>query len=130
IDRLKVSDAIRYLPPLDEKAMAKRFLQSHVFVNASAIENSPNSLGEAQILGVPALSTFVGGTPEFMGYGRAGALYRFEEYEMLAFYICRLFERNFIQSEIEEGLALAQERHDRDVNVKTLIDIYNAVLSI
>jgi glycosyltransferase involved in cell wall biosynthesis len=128
IDRLNLHNHIEYLDALDEKEMAERFTKSHVFVCPSSIENSPNSLGEAQILGVPCISSFVGGTPEFMGYGKAGGLYRFEEYEMLADAVCRVFERNFIHEEIEAGVKLARERHDPQKNTQTLLEIYKRII--
>ena len=37
------------------KKMKEKFLNSHVFLCPSSIENSPNALGEAMILGVQAL---------------------------------------------------------------------------
>ncbi len=127
IQKMKLDNNVFFLPALNEQEMRDRFLRSHVFVNASSIENSPNSLGEAQILGVPCVSSYVGGTPEFMGYGKAGALYRFEEYEMLADAVCRVFEKGYFQSEIDEGLHLANERHDPQINMNQLLNIYRCI---
>ena len=56
--------------------MCDRYLKSNLFVCCSAIENSPNSLGEAQLLGMPYVASFVGGVPEIAGMN-ADVLYRF-----------------------------------------------------
>lgn len=130
IKKMRLEQNVECLPELQELEMRDQFLRSHVFVNASSIENSPNSLGEAQLLGVPCISSYVGGTPEFMGHGKAGALYRFEEYEMLADAICRILKNNFIQSEIDEGLRLAKERHDPKTNIDQLLNIYDQINNI
>lgn len=63
--------------------MVKRYLLSNVFICPSTIENSPNSLCEAQLLGVPHIASYVGGTADLMK-GNEECLYRFEETEMLA----------------------------------------------
>ncbi|TYR36838.1 glycosyltransferase [Sphingobacterium phlebotomi] len=128
IGELNLKNNIVLLPSLNASEMAERFTRSHVFVNASAIENSPNSLGEAQLLGVPCISSFVGGSPEFMNYGKAGAVYRFEEYEMLAYAVCKLFKNSFFQEEIDEGLSLANERHDPATIVSALKNTYEKIL--
>lgn len=78
---------------LDEKSMCERFLKSNVFVCCSSIENSPNSLGEAQLLQMPYISSFVGGVPSIVN-NNFKYLYRFEEYEILSSKICEIFSNN------------------------------------
>ncbi len=130
IEKYNLEKHIICLPPLNEEQMANQFVNSHVFVNASAIENSPNSLGEAQLLGVPCISSFVGGTPEFMGHGKAGKLYRFEEYEMLADAICRIFDSKYVPEEVSVGRELASGRHDLEKNGDTLLEIYRNIIKL
>lgn len=43
----QLKDKVTMLGMLDEDGMKEQFLKSHVFVCPSAMENSPNSLGEA-----------------------------------------------------------------------------------
>ena len=53
VKKLGVEMHIKFTGSLNEEAMCQRYLKSNVFVCCSAIENSPNSLGEAQLLGMP-----------------------------------------------------------------------------
>ncbi len=125
---LNIRDKVIFTGSLSENEMCDRYLKSHIFICPSSIENSPNSLGEAQLLGVPCIASYVGGSPEFMDYGKAGLLYRFEEHEMLAEAICRIFKNNYIQEEIDRGRELAVGRHDKKNNIGMLLSIYSKIL--
>lgn len=120
-------DSIEFLGPLDEDQMKEQYLKSNIFVSASSIENSPNSLGEAQILGVPSISSYVGGVENMIPNVDCGEMYRFEEVEVLAYKICELFQtsKTFDNTKMIEE---AKNRHDANTNVKQTIFIYNEIL--
>ena len=91
ISKYQLEENIIFTGPLCEKEMLNRYLQSHVFVVPSNIENSPNSLGEAMILGMPCVASFVGGVPNMLKDKREGFLYQADAPYMLAYYIMNLF---------------------------------------
>lgn len=123
-----VTDNIHFLGPLSEQEMKERYLKSHVFVCPSAIENSPNSVGEAQLLGVPLVASYVGGTMDMVQDGVTGFLYRFEEISLLAYRICQLFADDRLCSRLsEQEREVALKRHDADANAETLISIYRNI---
>ena len=70
---------------LNAEQMKNRYLKSNVFVSASSIENSPNSLGEAMLLGVPCISSQVGGVHNMMTHAIEGYTYPADEIYMLAY---------------------------------------------
>lgn len=76
IRREKLEDNIEFLGRLNAEEMKMRYLQSHLFVCCSTIENSPNSLGEAMLLGMPCVSADVGGIPSIFRDGEDGILYQ------------------------------------------------------
>ncbi len=92
IQRLNLQNHIQFAGMQNEKEMCESYLKANVFVCPPAIENSPNSLGEAQLLGMPIVASYVGGIPEIVNH-HPDVLYRFEEIEMLANKICNVFQQ-------------------------------------
>lgn len=125
ISKYNLDDNVIFTGPLDAKEMSCEYLRTNVFVSPSSIENSPNSLGEAQILGVPCISSYVGGAMDMMK-GNEVSLYRFEEIEMLAYKICKVFENGVNQVDM---IKIATERHNVEANQKRLLDIYRDITS-
>ena len=75
IERLGLGESVVFTGGLDAAGMKARYLASNVFVSASIIENSPNSVGEAMPIGCPAVSSCVGGVPDMLEHGQEGVLY-------------------------------------------------------
>lgn len=128
IRKYGLEENVSFLGPLDEKKMCGQFLKSNVFVSASSIENSPNSVGEAMLLGVPTVSTDVGGVKNMLNHGTEGFLYPFDEPYMLAYYIEKIFE--------DDGLALSLSQnahkhasitHSREINRERTCEIYSRI---
>ena len=73
--QLGVTEHIRYTGPLNAAAMRQAYLEADVFLLPSGCENSPNSLGEAMLLGLPCVASAVGGIPSMLANGTEGLLY-------------------------------------------------------
>lgn len=125
IHKYHLQDKVTFLGNLNAEDMKREYLHANVFICPSSIENSPNSLGEAQILGVPCIASYVGGTMDMMP-GNEENLYRFEEVEMLACKVCRVFENEADQRDMHD---IANQRHNPDHNQQQLINIYHQILS-
>ncbi len=128
IEKYGLEKHVEFLGPLDAVSMKKAYLDAHVFICPSSIENSPNSLGEAQILGVPSIASYVGGVP-FMLKSKASALvYRFEEHEMLASHIrCVFYGKSLSRSMSDAAILEAVSRHNRDENRKSVMAAYEKI---
>ena len=124
IKQYGLESSIEFTGPLDEHEMCRQFLKCNVFVCPSSIENSPNSLGEAQVLGVPYLASNVGGISDLVGNNNQ-LLYRFEEYELLANKICRIFNLKENYSHKEYG---DLGRYDSVQNTNRLLSIYQTII--
>ena len=129
IQKLNLQDNVSFTGLLNEEQMKREYLNANVFVCPSSIENSPNSLGEAQILGTPCIAAFVGGIGDMLKPEETGFIYRFDDTEMLAGYICDVFGmRESILQYCNKGRKAALERHDGATNCSTLINIYNEIV--
>ena len=123
IHKYSLKGHVIFTGPLDEKAICHRYLASNLFVCPSSIENSPNSLGEAQLLGVPYLAAYVGGVYD-LTKNHGARLYRFEEFEMLAYKICESFNSDRIAVVDDE----VRMRHNAFFNKSALVSIYNTII--
>lgn len=129
IKKLNLERNVVFTGPLDEEKMCQRYLKSHVFVCPSSIENSPNSLGEAMILGVPSVASYAGGIPDMIKDKEEGFLYQHDAPYMLAYYICEIFENEDLALKFSENSKEhALKTHDREENTRRLIEIYHQVL--
>lgn len=129
LDKYNLSNNIEFLGMLDGDAMVHQYQKSHIYICASSIENSPNSLCEAQMIGTPSVSSYVGGVPDMIENGKTGYTYRFEEYEMLAQYIRRILLDDQLASRLSSNeRAEAFKRHDREFIVDKLINVYKSIL--
>ena len=124
----KLEDKITFTGPLTEGKIKEQFLKSNVFVSPSTIENSPNSLGEAMLLGVPCVTSDVGGVKNLLIHEEEGYVYQTDAPYMLAYYVKKIFEM-----EEEAGIlgAKAKEHaertHHRKKNLEDLMIIYEAM---
>ncbi len=118
-------DHVHYLGFLSAKQMIEQYRRAHLFVCPSAIENSSNSVCEAQIIGTPVIASCVGGMMDLVEHGTTGMLYRFEEVEMLAAQICQLFADDALAQQLSRNARqTALRRHDPQATAHTLFNIY------
>ena len=128
VKRLQLQQHVRFLGSLSEAQMKQQYLDAHVYVLPSAIENSPNSLCEAQILGTPVVASYCGGTPTLLTDGQTGYFYRYEEYEMLAHTVMRLFKQEDFTQLSSTEMEVANKRHHRGNNAHRLAQIYYDIM--
>lgn len=103
-------------------------VNSTLYFHSSYIENSPNSVGEAQLVGIPVVASRVGGTDSMVEHGKTGFLYPVTDPYMAAYYIKRLVENQ--EENISMGKAareVALVRHDKQTIVENLLKIYDEI---
>jgi len=114
----------------NEEELSSLLVNSDIYCQCSHIENSPNSLCEAMLIGLPIIATFAGGTSSLLTnklegilvqecdpYSLAGAIFELvNDYEYAKFLGGNARERSI-------------HRHDPYEIVNRLLDIYNTILS-
>lgn len=141
IGKHKLAGKVHFLGRLTAQQMKEQYLKSHVFVCASSIENSPNSLGEAMILGVPVVTADVGGIPTMITAEECTMFQGFRVYDCadeselmrisngLADAVCRVFADDAIAlAKAAKAKEHAQRTHDGAANNRRLIEIYEEML--
>jgi glycosyltransferase involved in cell wall biosynthesis len=130
-DHLKIdlnSLPIKFLGNLSEQKLCSLLLNSNLYVHPSYIENSPNSLCEAQILGLPVISTNVGGIGSIIENGVTGILVPSNAPFELAYEISNLYKDKRTNLKLSDNAKLvAQKRHDKNRILQQLIFAYSQI---
>lgn len=123
------STNLELLGRLNESELLSHLLKAHIYVMPSHIENSPNSLSEAMLLGTPCIATNVGGTSSLMENDSEGILIQDGDPWHLAGAVKELLDYPELRSRIGiNARKKAIERHSPTAVCKQLIMTYNSIL--
>lgn len=129
IEKFNLEKYIIFMGNLNEKQMCERFLKSNVFLSASLIENSSNSVGEAMLLGVPVVSSDVGGIKNMLNHNEEGFIYQHNAPYMLSYYVKKIFENIELAEKFSNNSkSHARDTHNREINSKKIIKIYEEIM--
>lgn len=104
-------------------------LESTMYFHPSYTENSPNSVCEAQILGVPVVASRVGGTDSLVEHGKTGFLYPVTDPYIAAYYIMYLVDNPDVNIAIGKAAKqVATARHDKKKIVNELMETYQEMI--
>ena len=121
---------IQLLGPLLENELINELLNADLFVHASHIENSPNSVCEGMLLGMPVIATYAGGTPSILSDKSEGLLVQDGDPYALAGAIIELFRDKRLASLLGENARIKSlMRNDPEKIVLDVINIYSTILS-
>jgi len=129
IQKNGLQDNVEFIGSVDASRMKEEFLKANVFICPSSVENSPNSVGEAMLLGVPVVAAYVGGIMDMMEPDTEGLYYDAKSPEELAERIMQVFEGG---NEMKHRLINARNRaantHDRKKNALRLCELYHKIM--
>lgn len=130
IKDLGVSDHIIFTGPLKAAQVAEKLSTVNAYVLCSAAENSPNTLGEAMLVGTPCVAAYVGGVPDMVTDGEEALLYRNDDPSLLAWNIKRVFDSDDLAKNLSEnGHNRAIKTHDLSQNSSQLVSVYRQILT-
>lgn len=127
--RFDLYENIVFTGYLSAESLAEYLRRMNVVVIPSAIENAPNSLVEAQIVGTPVIASFVGGNMDLLTHNKGGFLYCYNEPNMLSEYIREVFDNKGKAIEFSKySKSVALKRHDPEALESMLLNIYYSIL--
>lgn len=104
--------------------LRQALLGASVYVHPSYIDNSPNSVCEAQILGVPVIATNVGGVASLFSANRGHCLVPANDPLVAA---SRIREALETPASFTEDVGFVRKRHDPQEICKRVVDIYETI---
>ena len=114
---------------ISAEELVDAIVNSDVFVHPSYIENSPNTVCEAQVLGIPVIANDVGGTSSLIKNQENGVLLPANDPYMTASYIQELCTDETLATRIGEGgRRAALKRHNPDSIVEDVLNVYNKII--
>ncbi|MBR3602316.1 MAG: glycosyltransferase family 4 protein [Lachnospiraceae bacterium] len=128
IKEMDMKDKITFLGKLSAEEMKQQYLKCHTFVCASSLENSPNSVGEAMLLGTPVVASYTGGIPSMVEHEKEGLLFEKGNVKALAEAIMRTWEdKEMVDVMTNEARVRARKTHDADENYRALMGMYREI---
>lgn len=126
---LKVEEHVIFTGPLKAEEVADKLSNVNVYVLASAVENSPNTLGEAMLVGTPSVAAYVGGVSDMATDGVEALHFRNDDPALLAWNIKRIFDDDKLALSLSaQGRKKALISHDAKLNAEQLMSVYKEIL--
>lgn len=126
---LGVEKNIIFTGPLKAQEVADKLAHVNAYVLTSVAENSPNTLGEAMMVGTPCVASYVGGVPDMVRDGEEALLYRNDDPALLAWNIKKIFDNDELALKLsEQGHEKAMMTHDAQKNAEQLMNVYKEIL--
>jgi glycosyltransferase involved in cell wall biosynthesis len=108
--------------------IVNQMLGADIFVHPSYIDNSPNSVCEAQMLGIPVIACHVGGLNSLITHNESGILVPSNGVFELVYYLKLINENPELKHRLaQKGKENALKRHDKLKIVDNLISVYREI---
>ncbi len=122
---------VTFLGVFSETKLIQSLLDADLFIHPSYIDNSPNSLCEAQMLGMPVISCNVGGTSTLIEHNRNGVLIPANAPYELAHSVISLYNnKNKAILLGKQARESALERHNRPKTFNDLMNVYKTISKV
>lgn len=119
---------VSFLGVFPEAELIVSLQAADMFIHPSYIDNSPNSLCEAQLLGMPVISCNVGGTSTLIEDDKNGILVPANAPYELAYSIISLAKDKNRSARLGmQARNIAMERHDRNKIFNAVMDVYQTI---
>lgn len=129
--RIKASDVnVELLGMIGPEQIVEELAEADFYIHPAIIDNSPNSLCEAQLVGCPVIAANVGGIPQLVEDGKTGFLYPYNEPHTLAFKICNMIDDAELLTAVSKAeIETSRKRHEPKTVADTVYMAYEAIIT-
>ncbi|MBR0419564.1 MAG: glycosyltransferase [Erysipelotrichaceae bacterium] len=121
---------VRLVGYLSAEQIKEELMNADFFIHPSIIDNSPNSICEAQLIGTPVIASDVGGVSSLVKDGYSGFLYPYNEPHTLAFLIGDLCASEACLKQVSANeISTSLERHDPKKIAESLLSAYKEIIN-
>jgi glycosyltransferase involved in cell wall biosynthesis len=108
-EQLGVADATAFVGFLDHEGKTRCGMEADIFINTNRIDNMPVAIVEASAMGLPVVSTRVGGIPDLLAHGDTALLVPDDDDAAMAEAVLELLGNEALASRLSEhGRRLAE----------------------
>ena len=136
VSKLGIGRHVKFLGAVDQNEALELYQQAHIFILPGVIGRNGGTEGqglvlqEAQAVGLPVISTSIGGIPEGVLDGKSGFLVPERDVDALTERLQYLIEHPELWPELGRcGRKFVEEKYDIEVLNSKLVSIYDALLT-
>ena len=131
-ERIKSGEVnVNYMGVLNAVQICENMQQSNVYVHPSYIDNSPNALCEAQLVGIPVIATYVGGIPSLVAHKENGLLVPANAPHETAYWLQYLYNNPDVMLQLgKKARETAMVRHSKEKIVDDVIQVYEKLIPL
>ena len=129
LERINIIDNVSFVGILTPDKYAEIMSKSEIFVSSSAIENHCSALREAMTVGVPCISSKVGGVSDYAKHNENSLLYTYNQPKELAECIIKLFSSTELKLHISQSAKSTIQDMYSSNNLDSLFEIYKKMKS-
>jgi glycosyltransferase involved in cell wall biosynthesis len=128
--RLGLTGHVDWVGSRGAAEVAEMLSACSVAVCPSRIENSPNSVCEAMLVGAPVVASRAGGIPSLVTHEEDGLLFAVGDDQALANAVLRVLNDDNLARELgTRARQTASARHDQSAVAQRMLDVYAALMS-
>lgn len=114
---------------LNANELLNELLAADIYIMPSHIENSPNNLCEAMLIGMPCITTYAGGTGSLLNHNKEGLLIQDGDPWVMAGAIKELLNKPEQATKLGiNARTKALQRHNTQSVVAEVINVYNKIV--
>ena len=123
------SNGVFFKGEKNEQELVISLKDSHIFIHSSHIDNSPNSVCEAMLLGMPVIAGFVGGVSSIIENKVNGLLYNSNDpYDLAGIIKEKVKNMSELEKFGQKAREHALKKHDPEEIVNTILNTYEKIL--